>query len=83
MDSRQGVPPEGNRVFRNICVRGRWMNIAERARGVKIEMEENLVDIDPLFVNEAEGDFRLRPESPAWKMGFKAIPVDRIGTGRE
>jgi hypothetical protein len=24
-------------------------------------------------------DFRLKPESPAFKLGFKAIPVEKIG----
>jgi hypothetical protein len=34
---------------------------------------------DPLFVNPEGGDYRLKPESPAFRLGFKAIPTERIG----
>ena len=34
---------------------------------------------DPLFVDPKKDDFRLRPESPALKLGFKPIPFDKIG----
>ena len=34
---------------------------------------------DPLFVDPDGGDFRLKPESPALELGFKPLPVDRIG----
>ena len=34
---------------------------------------------DPLFVDAAKDDYRLKPESPAWALGFKEIPVDQIG----
>jgi hypothetical protein len=34
---------------------------------------------DPLFVAPDHDDFRLRPESPAFKLGFKPIPVEQIG----
>ncbi len=34
---------------------------------------------DPLLVDPARGDFRLRPNSPALKLGFKPIPVEKIG----
>ena len=34
---------------------------------------------DPMFVDAANGDFRLRPDSPALKLGFKQIKVKPIG----
>ena len=34
---------------------------------------------DPLFIDWKNDDFRLKPESPAFKLGFKAIPVEEIG----
>lgn len=34
---------------------------------------------DPLFVDFANGDFSLRPESPALTIGFKAIDLSEVG----
>jgi parallel beta-helix repeat protein len=34
---------------------------------------------DPLFADPAKDDYRLKPGSPAFKLGFEPIPVDRIG----
>jgi len=34
---------------------------------------------DPLFVDPANDDYRLRPDSPAFKLGFEPIPIDKIG----
>jgi hypothetical protein len=34
---------------------------------------------NPLFVNAAKDDYRLQRNSPALKLGFKPIPVDKIG----
>ena len=35
---------------------------------------------DPLFVDAAHDDFRLKPESPAIKkLGFKPLPIDQMG----
>ncbi|HQL51762.1 MAG TPA: hypothetical protein PLR91_11275, partial [Kiritimatiellia bacterium] len=34
---------------------------------------------DPLFEDAAKGDFRLKPDSPALRLGFEPIPLDRIG----
>jgi len=34
---------------------------------------------NPNFVNLEKGDLRLRPDSPAWKLGFKLIDISSIG----
>jgi hypothetical protein len=34
---------------------------------------------DPRFVDVARDDFRLKPDSPAFALGFKPIPVEKIG----
>ena len=34
---------------------------------------------DPLFVGRDKDDYRLRPESPALKLGFQPIPIEKIG----
>lgn len=42
-------------------------------------MDEHSVVADPLFVDAENDDYRLKPESPAFKLGFKPIPIDKIG----
>lgn len=34
---------------------------------------------DPLFVDPDNGDYRLKPESPAFALGFRPIDTNRIG----
>lgn len=34
---------------------------------------------DPKFVDPAKDDYRLQPDSPALKLGFQPIPVEKIG----
>ncbi len=38
---------------------------------------------DPLFVNPKAGDFRLRPESPAFALGFKEFDLSTVGPRRK
>jgi hypothetical protein len=34
---------------------------------------------DPMFIDPAKGDYRVRPESPALTIGFKNFPMDQFG----
>ncbi len=76
--------PKGNIIRRNICVGGRWMDIEEKAKPYVL-IEGNLIDVVPqvLFMNAEKGDYRLKPNSPAVKIGFKPVPLERIGLYRD
>jgi len=70
--------PKGNLVLRNICVGGRWDEIEEKIRPL-VTFRDNLLDQDPHFVDPARLNFQLRADSPAYRLGFKRIPVEKIG----
>ena len=74
--------PRGNVVTRNISVGGTWADI-EKVVLPLVKVSDNLVDANPLFVDPAKPDFRLRTDSPANRLGFKPIPVDTIGIYRD
>jgi hypothetical protein len=38
---------------------------------------------DPLFVDPKSGNFSLKPESPARKLGFKPIDISHVGPREE
>ena len=87
--------PNGNIVRRNIFWQGQGENLCRVANGQPIkdtwwddmeakikplvEIEANLINEDPKFVDEKAGNFQLRKDSPAWKLGFQRIPVENIG----
>ena len=74
----KGVPALNNHVERNLCWHcSAWMPGDNGANG--ITERNNLVGVDPHFIDEAFGIFSLRPESPAWALGFLPIPLDEIG----
>jgi hypothetical protein len=77
LDEDPGAP-RGNVVARNICVGGRWDDVETRARPL-VRFENNLIGADPHFIDRAAGNFQLKPDSPAWALGFERIPIDRIG----
>jgi len=46
-------------------------------------LDRNSLLADPLFVDPEKGDFRLKPESPALKLGFREIDLSRVGPQSE
>ena len=70
--------PEGNIVARNVSWGGKWDGVQAQARPY-VTFEDNLIDVDPLFVNPKKLDFRLKKSSPAWDIGFQPIPIETIG----
>ena len=45
----------------------------------EVGYEKNGAYADPLFEDWENGDFRLKPDSPALKMGIKSIDMSKIG----
>ena len=77
--------PKGNRVVHNVSWGGKWDGVQEGARPYQ-SIEDNLVDQDPGFatpdrfgdaLQPRATDFALKPDSPAFGVGFKALPLDQ------
>lgn len=77
LDDEPAVP-KGNLIARNICVGGKWDEFEKKAQA-HLTVKDNLLDADPRFVDAASGNFQLRDDSPAWKLGFQRIPIEKIG----
>jgi hypothetical protein len=45
----------------------------------KLGFDQHSLVADPLFVDPAQGDYSLKPDSPAWKLGFQPIPFAKMG----
>ncbi len=48
-------------------------------RWVALGFDRHTIVADPCFVDAAEGDFRLLPHSPAFRIGFKPIDLSCVG----
>ena len=54
---------------------GEQMLQKDQADGVDL----NSLAADPLFVDAANGDFQLQPNSPAFKLGIKSLDLSKVG----
>ncbi|MBI4283404.1 MAG: right-handed parallel beta-helix repeat-containing protein [Chloroflexi bacterium] len=57
----------------------RFSDWVKRYSGGEDVYDANSIVADPLFVDAAHGDYRLKPESPAFKLGFQQIDATKIG----
>lgn len=74
----QGIPAANNRIVRNLCV-GKWIELGWHAATNGFPQADNLITSEPGFVDGPGRDFTLRPDSPAWKLGFQPVPFREIG----
>ena len=75
-----GVPPENNVVARNLC-RGKWLEVVWHAQLQWVRLADNVVE-GLEFADPERGDFRLKDEGPARRIGFEPIPFAEIGPAR-
>jgi hypothetical protein len=54
---------------------GKTMLKKQQADGV----DTHSLAVDPLFVDPENGDFRLKPNSPALKLGFVPFDMSKVG----
>lgn len=75
--------PAGNVITRNICFRGQFLSLSggrmPEAIQQLVTVQDNFTEGDPGLLAPERGDFRLREDSPALKLGFQPIPFERIG----
>ena len=64
----------GKGVDRNL-----FTSAAELAKAHKAGADGNSLAGDPMFVDPASGDFRVKEGSPAMKVGFRNFPMDQFG----
>ncbi len=70
--------PKGNVIARNVNFGGKWLNL----QGVKREwvtFTDNYTEGNPGFVDPENMNFQLTEDSPVYKIGFKRIPIEKIG----
>jgi hypothetical protein len=78
----KGVPPEGNVVANNVCS-GKWLEVGWHATPSMLHLENNFTNAASSFSPRPESphasDLSIKPESAAWGLGFKQIPLNKIG----
>jgi len=70
---------KGGEIDRNIYYNLQSSDSSEVESFRKFGFGKNSLYADPLFVDLENGDFRLKPDSPALKRGIKSIDVSEMG----
>jgi hypothetical protein len=71
-DTRAGANPEDMKL-----AGASWQQWQKRGHDL------NSVVADPLFETPDKFDFRLKPESPAVRLGFRPIALSEVGVRKE
>lgn len=75
------VSAKGNVVARNIRFGGGWLELYNdlSEKTSYLTFENNWIEGDPGFVDAARHDWRLRDDAPVLDVGFRPIPLEKIG----
>lgn len=68
----------GRQVDRNLFT----TNDADRRKFAAHGCDENSIVGNPMFIDPVKGDFRVKDNSPAIKLGFKNFPMNNFGVQR-
>jgi hypothetical protein len=80
--------PKGTVVARNVAWkcgrddkanRDKWLELQDGLNDRTIAIKDNCVGGEPVIADPAKLDFRMSSGSPAFKLGFQKIPVEKIG----
>lgn len=82
------LEPKNNQIAGNIFEGEPWLDprgfkLAEAEERGWVRITDNLIGVDPRFVDRDGGDFRLAEDSPAREIGFHEIPLEKIGLQRD
>jgi len=80
---QDGIPAEGNVIARNIFVGGQAFEITWHAREELQIIHDNILDVDPRFIDAARLNFQLQDDLPTYEIAFQRIPVEEIGLQRD
>lgn len=74
--------PKGNKIVRNISIGVRWIDLYDNLNDKIVTIRDNITEGDAGVEVTPQG-IRLRRDSPALKLGFQPIPIEKIGLYRD
>lgn len=79
MTAYQPAAMKEQKQFNSEVDRNLFMSEADRTQLAEQGWDLNSVSGDPMFMDPANGDYRVKEGSPAFKIGFENFPMDRFG----
>ena len=76
---RPAIMPGGGEKWGTLIDFNLFTSDSDRRKFMGNGCDDHSLVGDPLFVNATTGDFRVRDDSPALKIGFKNFPMNQFG----
>ena len=76
------APPWGQEFDNNLMHKEGATNATATRLQKQSGRDEHSIVADAQFVDPAQGDYRVKEESPALSLGFVNFPMDRFGVQR-